>query len=127
MKKLFLILLIVFSQAGFARGHGGGGGHVHVNGYYRHDGTYVQPHMRTSPDGIKTNNFSYQGNVNPYTGKVGTNPDSSPNYGRSGYYGNAGGGYGGGYYQQQPQTQQQIVTRTLNPLDTMPNRKIIPD
>jgi hypothetical protein len=123
MRNLILILLIVFSQAVFARGHSGG--HVSVSGYTKRDGTYVQPHMRTAPDGIKTNNFSYQGNVNPYTGKVGTNPDSSPNYGRSGYYGNAGGGYGGGYYQ--PQTQQQIVTRTLNPLDTMPNRKFIPD
>ena len=91
MKNLVLIFLIVFSQAVFARGHGGnGGGHVHVNGYYRHDGTYVQPHMRTAPDAIKTNNFSYQGNINPYTGKVGTNPDNSLNYGHRGYYQSSG-------------------------------------
>ena len=32
---------------------------VHVNGYYKKDGTYVQPHTRTAPDGIKLNNKSY--------------------------------------------------------------------
>lgn len=43
---------------------------VHVKGYYRKDGTYVQPHWRSSPDGNPYNNWSYPGNVNPYTGKV---------------------------------------------------------
>jgi len=32
---------------------------VHVNGYYKSNGTYVAPHYRTNPDGIKWNNFSY--------------------------------------------------------------------
>lgn len=35
-------------------------GTVYVKGYYRKDGTYVKPHTRTSPDGIKTNNKSYK-------------------------------------------------------------------
>ncbi|MEQ1843871.1 MAG: hypothetical protein ABL994_25990, partial [Verrucomicrobiales bacterium] len=47
-------------------------GVVHVEGYYRSDGTYVQPHMRTKADGRIDNNWSTKGNVNPYTGKVGT-------------------------------------------------------
>lgn len=52
-------------------------GDVHVNGYYRRDGTYVQPHMRSAPDGNPYNNYSYPGNVNPYTGKVAPgNPDT---------------------------------------------------
>jgi len=52
-------------------------GDVHVNGYYRRDGTYVQPHMRSAPDGNPYNNYSYPGNVNPYTGKVAPgDPDS---------------------------------------------------
>jgi hypothetical protein len=34
-----------------------------VNGYYRQNGTYVQPHMRSSPDGNPFNNYSTQGNV----------------------------------------------------------------
>lgn len=30
---------------------------VYVEGYYRSDGTYVRPHMRSSPDGVKWNNY----------------------------------------------------------------------
>lgn len=47
-------------------------GHVHVHGYSRGNGTYVAPHMRSGPDSTKLNNWSTKGNVNPYTGKVGT-------------------------------------------------------
>lgn len=43
-----------------------------VGGYTRQDGTYVQPHMRTNPDNSRTNNWSSQGNTNPYTGRQGT-------------------------------------------------------
>lgn len=43
----------------------------YVNGYLRKDGTYVQPHYRSSPDGNSWNNYSSQGNTNPYTGKKG--------------------------------------------------------
>jgi hypothetical protein len=43
---------------------------VHVRGYYRKDGTYVQPHVRSAPDGNPYNNYSYPGNYNPNTGKV---------------------------------------------------------
>jgi hypothetical protein len=45
---------------------------VHVNGYYRKNGTYVAPHYRSDPDGIPTNNWSYPGNTNPVTGKTAT-------------------------------------------------------
>lgn len=31
---------------------------VHVRGYVRSDGTYVQPHVRTAPDGNPCNNYS---------------------------------------------------------------------
>jgi hypothetical protein len=41
-------------------------GDVGVRGYYRKDGTYVRPHYRSKPDGIKSNNYSYPGNRNPY-------------------------------------------------------------
>jgi hypothetical protein len=54
-----------------------------VNGYIKNDGTYVQPHMKSSPDGNVWNNWSTKGNVNHYTGQPGTkNPYS---YGSSGY------------------------------------------
>lgn len=43
-----------------------------VQGHVRRDGTYVQPYHRTAPDGNRFNNYSTQGNVNPYTGQMGT-------------------------------------------------------
>lgn len=60
----------------------------YVNGYTRNNGTYVSPYHRSSPDGSMYNNYSTQGNTNPYTGSQGTvSPYSN--------YGN--GGYGGGF------------------------------
>ena len=32
--------------------------YVSVNGYFKSNGTYVMPHIRTSPDGYTFNNFS---------------------------------------------------------------------
>jgi hypothetical protein len=55
---------------------------VSVSGYYRKDGTYVRPHHRSSPDGNFRNNWSTVGNVNPYTGKVGTRTSPPANYGQ---------------------------------------------
>jgi len=50
---------------------------VWVSGYYRKDGTYVMGHWRSSPDGNPYNNWSFPGNINPYTGKVATgNPET---------------------------------------------------
>jgi hypothetical protein len=61
---------------------------VSVKGYFRRDGTYVQPHMRSAPDSSYNNNWSTAPNTNPYTGQQGTNPprlydnDSTGNSGR---------------------------------------------
>ena len=46
-------------------------GDVYVPGYYRGDGTYVQPHYRSAPNRNPYDNWSTKGNVNPYTGKKG--------------------------------------------------------
>lgn len=43
-----------------------------VQGHVRKDGTYVAPHYRTTPDDSRGNNWSSQGNTNPYTGREGT-------------------------------------------------------
>lgn len=43
---------------------------VHVNGYYRSNGTYVNSYERTSPDSSPYNNYSYPGNYNPNTGSI---------------------------------------------------------
>lgn len=45
---------------------------VYVNGYYRKNGTYVQPHHRSASDSTPWNNYSTKGNSNPYTGQQGT-------------------------------------------------------
>lgn len=54
-------------------------GSVYHRGYTRSDGTYVAPHHQSAPDGSRFNNWSSQGNVNPYTGRPGTtNPFAMP-------------------------------------------------
>jgi hypothetical protein len=45
---------------------------TYVHGYTRRDGTYVQPHYRSSPDSSTFNNWSSRGNMNPHTGEYGT-------------------------------------------------------
>lgn len=76
MARLLVIIFALFSilsTPAEARGSRGGGS-VHVRGYYRKNGTYVQPHSRTAPNGTKSDNWSTQGNVNPITGTPGTKP-----------------------------------------------------
>ena len=65
MKKI-LALLALASFVGAVQAD------TSVRGYTRKDGTYVQPHMRSSPDSNPYNNYSTQGNTNPYTGQAGT-------------------------------------------------------
>lgn len=48
---------------------------VRVNGYYKTDGTYTQPHYRTSPNNTQSDNWSTFGNSNPYTGQPGYKTD----------------------------------------------------
>lgn len=50
----------------------------YVSGYTKADGTYVQPHMQTNPNATRADNYSTQGNVNPYTGQAGTKPLTPP-------------------------------------------------
>lgn len=52
---------------------------VKVRGYFKQNGTYVAPHIRTSPDRSIWNNYSTKGNFNPYSGQQGTvNPYRMP-------------------------------------------------
>ncbi len=56
----------------------------YVHGYTRSDGTYVAPYYRSAPDDSVTDNYSYAGNTNPYTGETGTDnyihDETSPDY-----------------------------------------------
>ena len=59
---LSLALLISFSSvAGY------------VSGYTKSNGTYVEPYYRSDRNSTVTDNYSYYGNTNPYTGSTGTN------------------------------------------------------
>ena len=49
----------------------------YVKGYVKRDGTYVAPHVRSSPNGQQWDNYSTKGNTNPYTGERGTRRDTT--------------------------------------------------
>jgi hypothetical protein len=73
---------------------------VSVKGYFRQDGAYVQPHMRSAPDSSYNNNWSTYPNVNPYTGQQGTRqPQLFDSNSGSGF-----GGYNGGLGTTQPRS-----------------------
>ena len=79
MTKSFALIGLVFALA-FSTA---ASADEYVNGYYRSNGTYVQPHYRSSPNGTTLDNYSTKGNVNPYTGQPGTRnpyPSYSPSY-----------------------------------------------
>jgi hypothetical protein len=78
MKKLALILaalgLLISPMVAFAKD-------VHVRGYYRKDGTYVQPHVRSAPDGVRWNNYGPSGGVDMMNGRNrDADGDGTPNY-----------------------------------------------
>lgn len=49
----------------------------YVEPYVRSNGTSVEGHYQTNPNGTQFDNYGTRGNVNPYTGAVGTR---SPHY-----------------------------------------------
>jgi len=53
-------------------------GYHYVQGYYRADGTHVSGHYRINHDDSFWNNWSSQGNVNLFTGRVGTKQPPYP-------------------------------------------------
>jgi len=89
------ILSLVAVIAGLAWSSESQAADTYVRGYFRHSGTYVQPHFRSQPDGNFYNNYSTYPNVNPYTGHIGTHhfPSytpyrySAPSYPAWSYYG----------------------------------------
>ena len=77
MRTLILALAALILSASFAWAQD-----VYVRGYFRSDGTYVQPHYRSAPNNTVLDNWSTKGNVNPYTGQAGTrNPYSTQSQG----------------------------------------------
>lgn len=70
--RTMVLLVIVVQLAGVVVAQRSRGGRVSVRGYFRRDGTFVQPHHRSAPDGNVYNNWSTKGNINPFSGKEGT-------------------------------------------------------
>lgn len=64
MKNIIVLVLFLASSSVFAD--------VFVNGYFKRNGIYVQPHFRSSPDISTFNNYNSWGNINPYSGKWGS-------------------------------------------------------
>ncbi len=65
-KKLLLVLalLLVIVSLCYAEW---------ANGYNRSNGAYVNAYNRSESNGTVTDNYSYKGNTNPYTGQAGSN------------------------------------------------------
>jgi hypothetical protein len=63
-----LILSVIFAVATVATVFG----QTYVHGYYRSNGAYVQPHYRSTPNSTNIDNWSTRGNINPYTGSIGS-------------------------------------------------------
>jgi hypothetical protein len=81
--RFLLALLLLNATSGHARD-------TYVKPYVRKDGTYVNGYMRTAPNNTVNDNYSTQGNVNPYTGAPGSKPQNPY---QQGY---RGGGYNSG-------------------------------
>lgn len=92
MKKILLAIVILSTLSLSARAE-------YVQGYTRRDGTYVQGYYRSDRSGTATDNYSYQGNKNPYNGSTGANryqhDVTSPYFNGTP---NSNGGYGHGNY-----------------------------
>ena len=78
MKTLFASATVLALIGGTAMAQG----YNYHQGYTTRDGTYVQPHYQTNPDNNPYNNWSTQGNTNPFTGQPGTRNPSGSIYGR---------------------------------------------
>jgi len=71
MKQIILVAALAI-VATAAQAQGTNTNSHPVQGYTTNSGTYVAPHQQTNPNGTQRDNYSATGNVNPYTGAVGT-------------------------------------------------------
>ena len=72
MKKIAILLAAGLAATAFAQS-------TYVKPHVRKDGTYVEGLHRSAPDNSRLNNYSSQGNYNPYTGEKGSvNPYNQP-------------------------------------------------
>jgi hypothetical protein len=67
MENYLMLLILMNSQSGSSNYST-----TYVEGYYRNNGTYVRPHYRSRSNSTTLDNWSTRGNINPYTGTIGT-------------------------------------------------------
>jgi|HubBroStandDraft_5_1064220.scaffolds.fasta_scaffold02034_4 hypothetical protein len=67
-----LLPVATATQAQYLSGTGSNPNSHPVLDYTTQSGTYVPPHQQTNPNTTQTDNYGTRGNVNPYTGTVGT-------------------------------------------------------
>jgi len=77
MKRTKLIIvsfsILILCNVNYAQARGGARGGSHsVRAHITKKGKYVAPHFATNRNRTRIDNWSTKGNVNPYTGKVGT-------------------------------------------------------
>jgi hypothetical protein len=61
MKKIVLIFVLMLARQEISFAD------TYVNGYFKSDGIYIEPHYRTNPNSTNVDNYSTSGNSNPYT------------------------------------------------------------
>lgn len=75
--RLFVALTLLAASSAMAQSH-------YVRPHVTKNGTYVEGHHRSNPDSSRQNNYSSQGNYNPYTGQQGNvnpyAPSQMPGY-----------------------------------------------
>ena len=82
MKSLTAIALLLATVSGasaqyiqtnpYGLGTGSNPNSHYVQPHVTQQGTYVAPHYQTNPNRTQMDNYGTRGNVNPYTGQVGT-------------------------------------------------------
>ena len=71
MNLYWKVYLLTLCLVGLAMLKSAEARNVRVKGYTTRIGHYRQPHLRTTPNHFKFDNWSSKGNFNPYTGKKG--------------------------------------------------------
>ncbi|MCX6807228.1 MAG: hypothetical protein NTZ80_00240 [Patescibacteria group bacterium] len=64
--SIFLFLIIIFASIQIANAY------VNVKGYFRSNGTYVAPHVRSNPNGLKSDNYGWTQSQGTYNKTYGT-------------------------------------------------------
>jgi len=69
MKKILTVVGCIFLLMGIVNT---ASAYISVKGYYRSDGTYVAPHVRSNPNGLKYDNYSWTPSQGLYNSSYGT-------------------------------------------------------